>query len=85
MATGAEVLEMLLPSGGWVIYDNDFYSILYDKGVTPVSEKDFNDGFAKYDSYKLQKDQSAITAKINAQSKLEALGLTLDDLAALGL
>jgi hypothetical protein len=85
MATGAEVLEMLIPTGGWVIYGDDFNSIRYDEDVIPVSEKDFNDGFAKYDSYKLQKDQSAITAKINAQSKLEALGLTLDDLAALGL
>jgi hypothetical protein len=85
MATGAEILEMLMPSGGWVIYNNDFNSIRYDEGVIPISEKDFNDGFAKYDLHKLQKDQAAITAKTNAQSKLEALGLTAADLQALGL
>ena len=85
MAKGSDVLEMLLPNGGWTIIDNAFDSIIYDAGVTPVAKADFDAGFAKYDAWKADQDAKVEAAKESAQAKLAALGLTADDLKALGL
>jgi hypothetical protein len=85
MATGGNVLGMLIPSGGWVITADDFESIRYDEGVTPITKKQFTDGFAQYDAWKSSQDEAQITAKATAEGKLAALGLTTDDLRALGL
>ena len=85
MAKSREVLEMLLPNGGWVIYGDDFDSIRYDDGVNPISKKQFEDGFAQYDAWKTEQDLAKLTAKEAAQAKLAALGLTVEDLTALGL
>lgn len=85
MATSAEVLNMLIPTGGWVIYGDDFDSIIYDEGVQPITKKQFTDGFAKYDAWKAEQDAAKAQAKTAAQAKLTALGLTVEDLQALGL
>jgi hypothetical protein len=84
MATGAEVLTMLIPTGGWVITGEDFESIQFIEAA-PISKKQFTDGFAQFDALKAQQDANAMAAKEAAQSKLAALGLTADDLKALGL
>jgi hypothetical protein len=84
MATGGDVLSMLCPDKEWVIYGNDYDSIQWIKGQ-PITKSDFDAGFAKYDAWKAQQDAKAVADKATAQAKLEALGLTLDDLAALGL
>ena len=83
--SGADVLEMLIPTGGWVITADDFDSIRYDEGVKPITKKQFNDGFAQYADWKAKQESSLATAKAAAQSKLAALGLTVEDLQALGL
>jgi hypothetical protein len=85
MATGGDVLGMLIPSGGWVIYGDDFDSIRYDEGVEPVTKSAFDAGFAQFDAWQAEQDAAKVSAKEAAQSKLEALGLTADDLKALGL
>ena len=85
MAKGRDVLSMLIPDGGWVIYGDDFDSICYDDGVNPISKKQFVDGFAQYDAWKAEQDAAKLAAKEAAQAKLAALGLTVEDLQALGL
>jgi hypothetical protein len=85
MATGSEVLAMLIPNGGWVIYGDDFDSIIYNENVSPINEKEFKAGFAKYDKFKADQDSAKATAKLTAQAKLAELGLTVEDLTALGL
>ena len=85
MATGADVLNMLIPNGGWVIYGQDFDSIIYDEGVTPITKEQFEAGFTQYDAWKTEQDAQAAADKASAQAKLAALGLTTDDLKALGL
>jgi hypothetical protein len=85
MAKGSDVLDMLIPTGGWVIYGDDFDSIIYDEGVKPITKKQFEDGFAQYDAWKAKLDADKATAKAAAQAKLAALGLTVEDLQALGL
>ena len=83
--SGGDVLEMLIPNGGWVITADDFDSIRYDEGVAPITKKQFTDGFAQYDAWKAEQDAEKAEAKAAAQAKLAALGLTVTDLQALGL
>ena len=84
MATGADVLEMLIPTGGWSISGNDFNGIQFIE-ATPITKAQFEAGFAKYDAWKADQDAQVIAKKAAAQAKLAALGLTADDLKALGL
>jgi hypothetical protein len=84
MATGSDVLTMLIPTGGWAIIGNDFDGISFLE-CKPITKAQFEAGFAKYDAWKAEQDVTAIAAKEAAQAKLAALGLTLDDLKALGL
>jgi hypothetical protein len=84
MATGSEVLSMLCPNTEWVITGDDFDSIQWIKG-DPITKTQFNAGFAKFDAWKAEQDAAIIAAKESAQAKLAALGLTADDLKALGL
>ena len=85
MAKCADVLNMLIPNGGWVIYNEDFDTIIYDEGVTPITKAQFEAGFAQYDAWKAEQDATVAAKKTAATLKLEALGLDADDLAALGL
>jgi hypothetical protein len=73
MARGSDVLLMLRPEGGWVIYGDDFDSIIYDEGVKPLTKKEFTDGFAAYDAMKASEDAAKATAKA---ALLERLGIT---------
>ena len=84
MATGAEVLGMLCPNTEWVISNDDFDSIQWIKGKQ-ITKAQFDAGFAQYDAWKAEQDSKAATDKAAAQAKLAALGLTADDLKALGL
>ena len=84
MATGAEVLEMLLPAGGWILTGNDYEGIEFLE-CAPITKAQFTAGFAQYDAWKAAQDAQMAVDKTNATAKLEALGLTADDLKALGL
>jgi hypothetical protein len=76
MATGANVLSMLIPTGGWIIVGDDFDSIRYDEGVSPITKKQFDDGFAAYDAW-----QTAKEAEIKSQrdALLTRLGITAEE------
>lgn len=76
MATGGDVLEMLIPSGGWVIIGDDFDSIRYDEGVEPVTKSAFEAGFAQFDAWKAQQDAAKAQAKSDLLNKL---GITADE------
>jgi len=80
MATGAEVLSMLIPTGGWVIYGDDFNSIIYDEGVTPITKNAFDAGFAQFDELQ---SQEKITKAAEKSALLERLGITAEEAALL--
>jgi hypothetical protein len=84
MATGAEVLSMLCPDTEWVITENDYDSIQWIKGDS-ITKSQFDAGFAKVDKAKADQEAAKQSAKATAEAKLAALGLTADDLKALGL
>lgn len=76
MAKGGEVLEMLIPTGGWVISGDDFDSIRYDDGVKPITKKQFEDGFAKVDAWKAQEEAARASKKAEL---LTRLGITQEE------
>jgi hypothetical protein len=82
---GADVLRLLIPNGGWSIIGDDFNSIKYDKDIKPITKKQFDDGYGLAEKSKQAETEAKATAKASAQAKLEALGLTVKDLQALGL
>jgi hypothetical protein len=84
MATGAEVLRMLCPAGGWVISSDTYEGITFVE-AQPITKAQFEAGFAQYDAWKAEQDSKAAADKASATAKLEALGLTANDLKALGL
>ncbi len=84
MTTGADVLEMLIPTGGWVITGDEFEGITFIE-ANPITKEEFQAGFAKYDAWKAKQDTKAAADKATLLAKLEALGLTDNDLKALGL
>ena len=79
MATGAEVLSMLIPTGGWAITGDDFSGIEFLE-AQPITEAEFKAAFSKVDAFK-----SAADAKKSADKAalLERLGITADEAALL--
>ena len=84
MATGGEVMSMLKPEGGWAITGDDYEGIQFID-CDPLTKAEFTAGFAKCDALKIEKETKIEADKASAQAKLAALGLTADDLKALGL
>ena len=84
MATIQQVLGMLIPNGGYVATGDSFEGIEFIE-CEPITKAQFTAGFAQYDAYKAEQDAKASADKATAQAKLAALGLTADDLKALGL
>ena len=84
MAKSYEVLSMLIPDGGYVQYGEDYEGIQF-LDCEPITKEQYEDGFAQYDAWKADKDAVQAAAKTAAQAKLAALGLTVEDLQALGL
>jgi len=84
MASGTDVLRFYRPEGGWYISGNDYESIQFIS-CEPISKEQFEAGFAEYDAWKAEQEAQAAAKKAAAEVKLAALGLTADDLKALGL
>jgi hypothetical protein len=75
MATSAEVLGMLIPNGGYVQIGTEFEGIEFIS-CEPITKKQFEDGFAQYDSWKSEQDATRATQR---QAILDRLGLTEDE------
>ncbi len=84
MIKGSDVVAMLRPNGGWIMRDNDFEQIQW-VDCEPLTKAEFEAGFAQFEAWEAQKAADALAAKEAAESKLAALGLTPNDLRALGL
>ena len=80
MAKGHEVLEMLLPAGGWIITEDDFDSIVWVDDRPRCTKEEYLDGFAKFDAWKLKQDKAKAATK---SALLERLGITADEVTLL--
>ena len=76
MATGTDVLDMLLPAGGWIISGDSFDGITWTDERPRCTEAEFNAGFAEYDAWKAAQEAQAATDKAALLAKL---GITADE------
>jgi hypothetical protein len=75
MAESREVLNMLIPNGGYVAVGEDYEGIQFIE-CEPITKKEWQDGFAKVDAWKAE--QETIKAQAKA-ALLERLGLTQEE------
>ncbi|TWW08641.1 hypothetical protein E3A20_22310 [Planctomyces bekefii] len=85
MAKMYEVLQMLCPNVEWYVKGQEFDDIDWLGAKAPITKSQYQAGFAKVDELKAQQEIAKTEAKVAAQAKLAALGLTVEDLTALGL
>lgn len=79
MAKANEVLEMLIPNGGYIMV-GDVYEGIEFIDCKPITKEEFLAGFEQYDNWKSA--QMAEKEKTK-QAILDRLGLTADEVAAL--
>jgi hypothetical protein len=72
MITGANVLGMLIPTGGWYIAGNEYENIQFLE-CDPITKEEFEAGFAKYEAWKAEQDAKKAADKA---ALLERLGIT---------
>jgi hypothetical protein len=75
MAKNYEVLNMLIPNGGWVQLGSKYEDIQFID-CEPITEAQYDAGFAQYDAWKAEQDTAQATAKAVL---LERLGITEDE------
>jgi len=79
------IISMLRPNGGFALYGSDLENVIWDEGVVPVTKAEVEAGAKQFDAWQAEKEAAQTAAKKAAEAKLSALGLTSDDLKALGL
>jgi hypothetical protein len=80
MATTIEIIRHLRPNGGYVVYNDELETMIYDDGVEPITKKEF-DAAAKIVDAKLAAEEQA---KSDAKAALlNRLGITADEAALL--
>lgn len=77
MAKLGEVLEMLVPQGGWICSGEDFDGVQWIDESVKITKKQYEDGLASYDSWKAKQDADAAAKK---SAVLAKLGITADEL-----
>jgi hypothetical protein len=75
MAKCYEVLEFLIPNGGWYQVGEEYEGIQFLE-CEPITKKQYTDGFAQYDAWKAEQDADKATAK---SALLAKLGITEDE------
>lgn len=75
MAKPREVLEMLIPQGGWICRGNSYEGIEFIE-CEPITKKQFEAGFAEYDAWKAKQDADKAAEKA---ALLDRLGITADE------
>jgi hypothetical protein len=79
MATFAEVLQYLIPNGGYLTSGEEYSGITFLE-CDPITEKEFLDGFAKVDK---AKKAAEIKRNADREALLTKLGITADEAALL--
>jgi hypothetical protein len=80
MAKSYEVMEMLCPDGGWILYGDDFDGITWVDDRPRCTKSEFEAGFAQYDAWKADQDAAKAAAK---SELLNRLGISADEVAIL--
>ena len=79
MTSGADVLAMLIPQGGWIITGEDYKGIEF-LDCEPITKEEYEAGFAQYEALKAEQDAKKAADKV---ALLDRLGITADEAALL--
>jgi len=80
-----EVLRFLRPNGGYIQVGTDYEGITFEPHCVPFTKEEYEAGFSQFEDWEADQEAEKAVAKAQAEAKLVALGLTTDDLKALGL
>ena len=75
MAKSYEVLNMLIPNGGYSAIGHDYEGIKFID-CEPITKKQYTDGFAQFDAWQAQQNADKELAK---SALLAKLGITEDE------
>jgi hypothetical protein len=75
MASGADVLRMLIPQGGYYIAGDEYENIQFIE-CEPITKAKFKAGFAQYEVWKAEQDAAKAATKT---ALLDRLGITEDE------
>lgn len=78
-----KTIQFLRPNAEFALMDDDLE--WFDESQTKPTEAEIKAGWVAYQASEKSKLEAKLAAKATAQAKLEALGLTVEDLKALGL
>jgi len=82
MIKTGDVLEFLIPNGGWILSGEDFSGVQFLE-CEPITEKQFNDGIKLFEAKQIADAEAKEQAKASLIAKFAALGLTADEIASL--
>ncbi len=86
MITTTQAISSLRPNTEWTLNGDDVENIIWHtKNVQPLTRVEIDAEVERLTGQETVKKAEAVAAKETAQAKLAALGLTIDDLKALGL
>jgi hypothetical protein len=69
MAKNNEVLNFLIPNGGYIAVGDTYEGIEFLE-CEPITKKQYTDGFAQYDAWKAEQDAVKANAKAALLTKL---------------
>lgn len=75
MTNGADVLQFLIPTGGWIIEGNDYEGINFLE-CEAITKDQFEAGFAQYETHKAN---AALKKAADKAALLTKLGITDDE------
>ena len=70
---------MLIPQGGWIITGEDYEGIEFLE-CQPITKKQYLDGFAQFEAWKVEQDAAKAALVASRNAKLIALGLSAEEL-----
>ena len=76
MADATDVMNMLCPAGGWIMYGDDFDGITWVDERPRCTKAEYEAGFAQYDAWKAEQDADKAATKA---ALLARLGITADE------
>ncbi len=79
------ILERKYPNAQWTLNGDDYKGLTWLSDTTKPTKKQLDDLWSVVQAEIAAEAEAKTQAKVTAQAKLAALGLTVEDLKALGL
>jgi hypothetical protein len=76
MANVGQVISMLCPGTEWSLIGEKFEDIDWQGKPSPITKKQFTDGFAQFDAWQAAQDAAQAKAKADVLSRL---GITAEE------